>query len=95
MARHVDAQAPLEVAAVTFCPIGVIRSEHWQPEKTPAQPVFAPACLGAVEIFPEYAAGLKDLAGCSHLYLIYHLDRAPQPQLIVKPSAGRALRARS
>ncbi|MDD3250188.1 MAG: tRNA (N6-threonylcarbamoyladenosine(37)-N6)-methyltransferase TrmO [Smithellaceae bacterium] len=66
-------------------PIGVIHSEHTAAEKTPIQPVYAKGCRGRAEIFPEFAGGLRDLEGFSHIYLIYHFHRAPEAKLIVKP----------
>jgi tRNA (adenine37-N6)-methyltransferase len=70
---------------IVYRPIGVIRSEHTIPEKTPIQPVYSEGCQGRAEVFPEFAAGLRDLEGFSHIYLVYHFDRANKPQLIVKP----------
>lgn len=72
-------------ASVTFHPIGVIRSEHTSADATPIQPIYAADCIGRAEIYPEYADGLADLEGFSHLYLIYHLDRAEPARLRVKP----------
>jgi len=69
----------------TYRPIGVIRSEHTVAEQTPVQPVYARGCEGRAEIFPEFAEGLSDLEGFSHLYLIYHFHRAGPAKLRVKP----------
>ena len=66
-------------------PIGVIRSEHTIAEETPIQPVYAKGCKGHVEVFPEYAEGLKDLDGFSHLYLLYHFHACGTVKLTVKP----------
>ncbi len=66
-------------------PIGIIHSEHTIAEKTPIQPVYAKGCKGQVEVFPEYARGLRDLDDFSHIYLIYHFHQSPQVKLIVKP----------
>ncbi|HVU34747.1 MAG TPA: tRNA (N6-threonylcarbamoyladenosine(37)-N6)-methyltransferase TrmO [Opitutaceae bacterium] len=66
-------------------PIGVIRSPHRDPNQTPIQPPFAPGIIGRIELDPEFAAGLDDLTGFSHIYLIYHLDRAGPAKLHVKP----------
>jgi tRNA-Thr(GGU) m(6)t(6)A37 methyltransferase TsaA len=41
--------------------------------------------VGSAEIFPEYAEGLRDLEGFSHVYLIYHFHKARAARLIVKP----------
>jgi tRNA-Thr(GGU) m(6)t(6)A37 methyltransferase TsaA len=70
---------------VTYTPIGIIRSEHVVAEKTPIQSVYAPNCLGRVEIFPEFADGLLDLEGFSHIYLLYSLHCAAPAKLRVKP----------
>ncbi len=70
---------------IRFIPIGVIRSSHTDPEKTPIQPCYAEDCLGRVEIFPQYVDGLRDLEGYSHIYLIYHHHKAQPPKLAVKP----------
>jgi tRNA-Thr(GGU) m(6)t(6)A37 methyltransferase TsaA len=70
---------------IPFIPIGHIRSSHHRAEETPIQPVYAADCLGTAELLPEYADGLADIEGFSHLYLIYHLHVAPAPQLRVRP----------
>ncbi len=66
-------------------PIGVIYSEHTAAEKTPIQPVYARGCKGRVEVYPEFAEGLKDLGGFSHLYLLYHFHQCREVKLTVKP----------
>ena len=70
---------------IIYRPIGVIRSEHLIPQQTPIQPVYASGCEGRVEIFPEYADGLIDLEGFSHIYLIYCFHQAGTPKMKVKP----------
>ncbi len=70
---------------IVYEPIGIIRSEHTRPEKTPIQPIYAQGCAGRAEVFPEYADGLRDVEGFSHIYLVYHLHRVERPQLVVKP----------
>jgi tRNA-Thr(GGU) m(6)t(6)A37 methyltransferase TsaA len=71
--------------AITYRAIGVIRSEHVAAEETPIQPAYAKGCKGRVEIFPEFAPGLRDLEGFSHIYLIYHFHKAGPAKLLVKP----------
>jgi len=66
-------------------PIGVIHSEHTAAEETPIQPVYARGCKGRVEVYPEFAEGLKDLGGFSHLYLLYHFHQCREVKLTVKP----------
>jgi tRNA-Thr(GGU) m(6)t(6)A37 methyltransferase TsaA len=71
--------------AVTYRPIGVIRSGHTRAEETPIQPAYAEGCEGRAEVFPEFEEGLKDLEGFSHVYLIYAFHRAGPMRLRVKP----------
>ena len=47
--------------------------------------MYAPGCLGKVELFPEYGEGLSDLDGFSHIYLVYHFHQANVAHLKVKP----------
>jgi len=70
---------------VCYHPIGIIRSNHLEADKTPIQPVYAQGCMGRAEILPEFAEGLRDLEGFSHIYLIYHFHRAGPVKLKVKP----------
>lgn len=71
--------------SIAYAPIGVIRSGHTEPEKTPIQPVYSEGCEGRAEVFPEFAAGLRDLEGFSHIYLVYHMHKTGEPRLTVKP----------
>jgi tRNA-Thr(GGU) m(6)t(6)A37 methyltransferase TsaA len=70
---------------IPYGSIGVIHSEHTIAEKTPIQPVYAKGCMGYVELWPEFAEGLKDLEGFSHIYLVYHFHQCRQIKLTVKP----------
>jgi len=75
----------MNATTIIYTPIGVIRTEHTCVDKTPIQPVYAKGCTGRAELFPEFAAGLRDLDGFSHIYLLYHFDEASSAKLIVKP----------
>jgi len=70
---------------LAFAPIGVVRSEHRVARATPIQPAYAKGCLGRAEILPELAAGLRDLEGFSHLYLLFHFHQSEPAKLLVKP----------
>lgn len=63
----------------------MIRSPHTEASKTPIQPVFAKGIEGRVEVFEEFAEGLSDIEGFSHIYLIFVLDRAGPCRLMVAP----------
>jgi len=51
----------------------------------PIQPAGAREAVGTVVVDPAYAAGLQDLDGFSHIYLLYHFHRASPPRLKVVP----------
>ena len=63
-------------------PIGTIRSPHRSKQDCPIQPVFAADARGEVEVFREYAAGLKDIETFSHIYILYFFDRAGDVKLV-------------
>jgi tRNA-Thr(GGU) m(6)t(6)A37 methyltransferase TsaA len=70
---------------IQYHPIGIIHSPHKTPEGTPIQPTGARDVEGSIEVFPEYAAGLADLAGFSHIILLYHFHLSKKFSLKVKP----------
>jgi len=51
----------------------------------PIQSAAAKGISGRVEVFPEYAKGLKDVDGFSHLILIYHFHLSQRAPLEAKP----------
>ena len=65
-------------------PIGVIRSPFARKEDCPIQGVCLQDAPGEVEVFAEHAAGLQDIEGFSHLFLIYHFDRAGEIEYVRK-----------
>ncbi|MFN3660761.1 MAG: tRNA (N6-threonylcarbamoyladenosine(37)-N6)-methyltransferase TrmO [Brevinematales bacterium] len=73
---------------IRYKPIGIIHSQFKEPRGTPIQPAAARDIKGTVEVFPEYAEGLKDIEGFSHIILIYHFHLAKKSTLKVKPYMG-------
>lgn len=71
--------------AVTYTPIGVIRTPWREMAGTSLHSVAATDREGTVEIAPPYIAGLRDLADFSHLILLYHLHRMTGYALEVTP----------
>ncbi|HQK77681.1 MAG TPA: tRNA (N6-threonylcarbamoyladenosine(37)-N6)-methyltransferase TrmO, partial [Candidatus Hydrogenedentes bacterium] len=65
--------------------IGVIHSPFTKLEGMPIQSAGARDVEGTVEVRPEYAEGLRDLEGFSHVYLIYWFHRAQRTELSVVP----------
>jgi len=73
------------MSEIVFRPIGTIHTPFKDAAGMPIQPSGAKGVRGRVEIFPEFAEGLKDLDGFSHITLLYHLHRSRDPKLIVIP----------
>lgn len=69
---------------VTYKVIGTVRSAFTRKDSTPIQSIFSSA-EGTVELLPEYADGLKDIEGFSHLYLIYHFNQADGCSIVERP----------
>jgi len=70
---------------IKYKPIGTIYSPFKEPKGTPIQPTGAKGVDGSVEVFPEYAEGLKDVEGFSHIILIYHFHLSKKASLKAKP----------
>ena len=68
-----------------YQPIGVIHSPFKDIKGMPIQPPGAAGIRGTVEVWPEFAEGLKDLGGFSHIILIYHFHRVRESRLTVVP----------
>jgi tRNA-Thr(GGU) m(6)t(6)A37 methyltransferase TsaA len=66
-------------------PIGIIHTPFKELENMPIQPSGAAGIRGTVEIFPEFAEGLKDLDGFSHVILLYRFHESRGYKLIVTP----------
>jgi tRNA-Thr(GGU) m(6)t(6)A37 methyltransferase TsaA len=65
--------------------IGVIRTPYARSADAPIQGQFRLESRGEVEVFDEYAPGLQDLEGFSHITLLYYFHRATEERLTVKP----------
>jgi tRNA-Thr(GGU) m(6)t(6)A37 methyltransferase TsaA len=71
---------------IMYRPIGVIHSPFHEPHDAPIQSSCAGDSEGTIEIFPEYAEGLADLEGFSHIILLYHFHVSKKGySLKVKP----------
>jgi tRNA-Thr(GGU) m(6)t(6)A37 methyltransferase TsaA len=70
---------------ITFRPIGIIHSPFTELGSMPIQPTGRAAAPGVVEVLPEFAEGLKDLAGFSHVILLYLFHEARRVDLTVTP----------
>jgi len=71
--------------AFKYRAIGVIHSPFKEPRGVPIQASAAKGVRGWVEVYPEYADGLKDIEGFSHIILLYHFHLAKPGRLLVRP----------
>ncbi|MDY0020667.1 MAG: tRNA (N6-threonylcarbamoyladenosine(37)-N6)-methyltransferase TrmO [Anaerolineae bacterium] len=69
----------------TYHPIGILHTPFTEASGMPIQPHGALGVKGSIELFPEFADGLKDLETFSHIILLYHFHRAPSSRLRVVP----------
>ncbi|MCP4220171.1 MAG: tRNA (N6-threonylcarbamoyladenosine(37)-N6)-methyltransferase TrmO [bacterium] len=61
---------------INYTPIGIIHTAFADKKQTPIQGVFSEKARGTVEVFPQFADGLKDIEAFTHLYLLYHFHRS-------------------
>jgi tRNA-Thr(GGU) m(6)t(6)A37 methyltransferase TsaA len=69
----------------TYRPIGFIHSPYKKLDGMPIQPSGAIGVEGHIEILPEYADGLADLDGFSHIILLYVFHMTSKVNLTVTP----------
>jgi tRNA-Thr(GGU) m(6)t(6)A37 methyltransferase TsaA len=73
-------------------PIGVIHTPFSEKQGTPIQGYLAPETEGTVEVFTEYADGLKDIEEFSHIVLLYCFHESRGYDLVTRPFPMRAPR---
>lgn len=66
-------------------PIGLIRTPFATPDNMPVQPAGARETLGQAVLDEAFVAGLRDLEGFSHIFLIYLFHRVNRTELQVVP----------
>jgi len=66
-------------------PIGHVRSPYSETSQIPKGLGAKHDAEGELEILPEFEAGLTDIEGFSHLYVIWAFDRSEGFQLMGKP----------
>lgn len=68
---------------IAMRPIGVVLSPFTTTAGMPIQTVAAADARARLEVFPEYAAGLRDIEGFEYLILITHLHQATEKLEVV------------
>ncbi|MGA7192344.1 MAG: tRNA (N6-threonylcarbamoyladenosine(37)-N6)-methyltransferase TrmO [Anaerolineales bacterium] len=69
---------------ITLISIGIIHSPFIEPSQAPIQASRSNA-TGSVEVFPEFAEGLRDIQEFSHIFLLYLIDCPQGYNLQVQP----------
>ncbi len=70
---------------IQFKIVGRVYSRFTEQKGTPIQGRMAPEETAEIEIFDEFAGGIKDLDGFSHIYVFFTFNRALEEKLLVKP----------
>ncbi|HVP39870.1 MAG TPA: tRNA (N6-threonylcarbamoyladenosine(37)-N6)-methyltransferase TrmO [Candidatus Saccharimonadales bacterium] len=68
-----------------FQPIGTVRSPYTDTAGIPKGLGAEHRAEGVLEIRPEFEAGLTDIEGFSHLFVIWVFDRSGGPELLPTP----------
>lgn len=68
-------------------PIGYVRSPYSETSQVPTGLGAKHAAEGELEILPEFEAGLADIEGFSHLYVVWAFDRSQGFELYGKTPA--------
>jgi tRNA-Thr(GGU) m(6)t(6)A37 methyltransferase TsaA len=75
----------LSEQSVAMKPIGYVRSPHQSTGDVPKGLGAQHTAEGILEILPELQAGLRDIEGFSHLYVIWEFHRSGPPELLATP----------
>jgi tRNA-Thr(GGU) m(6)t(6)A37 methyltransferase TsaA len=70
---------------LTMQPIGTVRSPYTQSSQIPKGPGARHLADGVLELRPELEAGLRDIEGFSHLYILWLFDRVDGVDLVAHP----------
>ena len=70
---------------MTMEPIGIVHTPFTDTKQIPRGPGAEHTSEGVLEIRAELAAGLKDIEGFSHLFVIWVFDRSTDYELVSTP----------
>lgn len=70
---------------IEYRSIGIVHSPFTEGDKVPFQPSGGKGVSGSVEVFPEFAEGLDDLDGFSHIILLCHFHKSSGYRMKVIP----------
>lgn len=72
-------------AMIAMQPIGTVKSPYTDTAQIPKGPGAEHRAEGVLEIRPQFEAGLQDIEGFSHLYVLWVFDRAEGFDLLATP----------
>ena len=70
---------------LTMLPIGIAHSPFSQTDQVPRGLGAKHEEEGIIEVFPQFEAGLQDIDGFSHLYVLWVFDRSAGYELVGTP----------
>lgn len=70
---------------VSFHPIGLVRTPYRETAQIPKGCGAEHQAEGVIELRDDLAAGLQDIDGFSHIYVLWVFDRVGPPVLVVTP----------
>jgi len=69
----------------TSRPVGFVRSPYQETKQIPKGLGARHEAEGTLEILPEFAPGLADIEGFSHLFVLWEFDRSTDFDLVASP----------
>lgn len=69
----------------SFRPVGFVRSPYADTAQIPKGPGAEHRAEGVLELLPEFEAGLTDIEGFSHLFVLWLFDRVDGFDLLATP----------
>ena len=69
----------------TMQPIAYVKSQYHETREIPKGPGAKHDAEGYIEVLPEFEAGLQDVEGFSHLFVIWAFDRSEGYTLVGTP----------
>lgn len=79
-----EPKAKGERPAIEMRPIGWVRSPYRETAEIPKGPCAEHRAEGVLELRPELEAGLQDIEGFSHLFVLWVFDRSEGYELVSK-----------
>jgi len=73
------------MTTISYSPIGIIHTPFLEQRGTPIQPRRGKGIRGTIEIYAEFADGLADLDGFSHIVVLFHMHKSEGFKLRVIP----------